>query len=218
MELDQKKIFLNSEGDFWYERNRKKLNEFDFKNDLYTKKLINIIKKNSEIKCVLDVGCSDGSRINYLKQIFKKVKFSGIDPSKKAIKFKKFKYISLKVGTADRLEFSSNKFDLIMFSFCLYLCDDKYLKKIIDETIRVSKKKSFILINDFYFKGVKYLKYKHKKNIRSRKMDYSKIFTNNKKISLISKKIYTNREHNLYKNQKLNELAVYTLLLKKDKN
>ena len=53
---------------------------------------------------------------------------------------KKFPDVKLKIGTAEKLKFEDDKFDLIIFGFCLYLCDREDLIKIVDETNRVLKK------------------------------------------------------------------------------
>ena len=115
-------------------------------------------------------------------------------------------------GTADNLKFKPNTFELIIFSFCLYLCDDRDLKKILFESIKVLKK-GIILINDFYFQNKKYIKYKHDKRIKSRKMVNSKIFTLHNNISLISRKIYFDEFSKFFTDEKLNKLAIYKLYL-----
>ena len=71
----------------------------------------------------------------------------------------------------------------------MYLCDDRSLFKIINETIRVSKNLSHIIIYDFFYEGVKYLNYIHNKKIKVRKMDYSKLFIWHPKMKLIEKTV-----------------------------
>ena len=74
----------------------------------------------------------------------------GIDPSKKAIKIAQELGINAKVGTAEKLPFIDKEFDLIIFGFCLYLCDTNDLFKIAYEANRVSKVESWISIIDFW--------------------------------------------------------------------
>lgn len=211
--LNQKIIFLREEGDRWYFRNKKNIINRNYKKDLYTSEIEKTLAKYNNIKKVLEVGCSDGSRIKYLKKRYKKNQFYGIDPSQKAINSKNYKDIKLFKGTADNLKFKPNTFELIIFSFCLYLCDDRDLKKILFESIRVLKKKGIILINDFYSQNKKYIKYKHDKRIKSRKMDCSKIFTLHNNISLISRKIYFDEFSKIFTDENLNKLAIYKLYL-----
>jgi hypothetical protein len=100
----------------------------------------------------------------------------------------------------------------LIFNFCLYLCDTEDLIKIITEADRVLKKNSYLLIYDFYYKGLKYIKYKHKKNIYSRKMDFSKLFIWHPNYKLIKIKKFIHKPKNInFKNNKLNQTAVYTL-------
>ncbi|MDC3382556.1 class I SAM-dependent methyltransferase, partial [Candidatus Pelagibacter sp.] len=94
-----------------------------------------------------------------------------------AIKNKNKFNIKLNKSTADKLPYRKSFFDVIIYGFCLYLVDDLDLIKTVLEADRVTKRKSLIIIYDFYAKNTVYKKFKHKKNIFVRKMDYSKIFS-----------------------------------------
>jgi len=50
------------------------------------------------------------------------------------------KNISLSIGTADKLVFKRNFFDIILYGFCLYLCDKKNYNQISYSANRVLKK------------------------------------------------------------------------------
>ena len=118
------KVFLNKEGDNWFKRNHENFTENKLKSD----PIVYLLLKNKilVLKNILEIGCSSGYRLNYLKKYTHKGNYYyfGIDPSKEAIEHgKKFKNISLKIGTADNLEFDNQSFDLLIFGFCLYLCD-----------------------------------------------------------------------------------------------
>ena len=47
----------------------------NYKKDLYTAEIEKTLAKYNNIKKVLEVGCSDGSRIKYLKKRYKKPSF-----------------------------------------------------------------------------------------------------------------------------------------------
>ena len=80
---------------------------------------------------VLEVGCSNGWRLEAFRKTYA-IRCWGIDPSADAIKEGKtlFPQISLVRGTADSLPFGADMFDLVIFGFCLYLCDREDLFKL----------------------------------------------------------------------------------------
>ena len=139
----QKNLFLKKQADNWYDSNKSRLKKKSYKKDFIIKEVEILINEN-KIENILEIGCGDGNRLSYLKKN-NKVNCFGIDPSSKALKSNNDKNIKLKKGTADKLPYKKNKFDLVIFSFCLYLCDDTDLLKIINETFRITKK---IVYND----------------------------------------------------------------------
>jgi len=188
MSISQKKLFLKSEGDNYFLRNQEKILKKNFSKDKITKILKSYLKKNSKKK-ILEIGCSAGLRLSYLKKIFTKSDFYGIDPSKKAINSNKDKSITLRVGTADNIAMLK-KYDFIIFGFCLYVCDDNDLFKIASDTYKLANKNAYIIIEDFDTGKTIYENYKHKKDLTVRKMNYAKIFTWHPKIILIKKYFY----------------------------
>ena len=116
---------MEKEGNAYFLRNSN-VNR-NFKKDKLTKiiekKLINSNRKN-----ILEIGCGDAKRLNYLKNKFYNNNYFGLDPSTFAIKFGKKinSKLKLKVGEASELKFDDNKFDIVIFGFCLYLCDDNH--------------------------------------------------------------------------------------------
>lgn len=100
----------------------------------------------------------------------------GIDPSKKAIKIASTKNVKAYRGTAEKLKFFDQKFDFLIFGFCLYLCDRDDLFKIAYEADRVLKPNGYIIIYDFFSNTHKKIKYSHHKDVFSYKMDYRKLF------------------------------------------
>ena len=170
----QKEIFLSSEGDQWFLRNKEQYKKQ--KNDDGI--LIESLKK-LEItpKVVLEIGCANGTKLNEFNKTFKAECF-GIDPSTKAIENgkKEFRNINLQVGTADSLPFDDNKFDMIIFGFCLYLCDRDDLFKIAFEVDRCLRNNGYLVIMDFYSPIPYKNKYKHKEGVHSYKMDYARLF------------------------------------------
>lgn len=182
--MKQEEIFLNGEGDKYFERNISKICEtekLDELYDVYSK----YIKSDMRI---LEIGCCNGHNLNsFSKQTG--CSSYGIDPSEKAIKTGLINYsdINLFVGTADELPFADEYFDFIVFGFCLYLVDRKLLSKVVSEADRVLKDGGIIGITDFDSKNPKKRSYKHFKHLYSYKYDYSKIFLAFPQYSLIEK-------------------------------
>ena len=208
----QKETFLNSEGNQWYERNKNSLN--NTLSDPIVKALQNI--KIAPEK-VLEIGCSNGMRLNLIEKTFKSKCF-GIDPSSKAIEqgTKRYQNIKLNVGTAEKLKFEDNYFDMIIFGFCLYLCDRNDLFKIAFEADRCLKNDGYIVIKDFFpplpFKN----QYTHKEGVYSYKMKYSKLFTWNPAYNEIFLDVFS---HDGYTKRTIpNEKVAISILYKNIEN
>ena len=176
---DQSKIFLKSEANNWYKRNKKNIcdnNLVKIHKYVLLTQLEKIIKRypNKSLN-ILEIGCSNGRILNYLKIKFPRVCVFGLEPSKIAINNKLSNQIHIKHGVADKIPYKSKKFDILIFGACLSWSDSKDLFSIAEEANRVTKSNSFIAIDDFFCKKIKYFQYHHKKGILTRKMDYSLI-------------------------------------------
>ena len=198
--IKQKDIFLNGEGDSWYERNKENQKNLEILNKFKFEILSLPIPNKKDIK-VLEIGCGQGRFLNLLKQN-REWQFYGIDPSKKAIDFAKNIGINAFIGTADEIPFSDDTFDLIIFGFCLYLVDKKDLFKIAFEAHRTSKEKSWISILDFWSKGYTKNKYKHSSGIYSNKYDLPKMFTWHPSYVIVDHKL---RHHDDFSHTDKNE-------------
>lgn len=183
----QKDVFLSGEGDAWYRRNKSQLDLANANDD----SVVELITQQKLVpKKVLEIGCASGKRLNTIHQIFG-ASCSGIDVSNEAVLAGNTQYPSIKlnVGSADDLPFENESFDLVIFGFCLYLCDRKDLFKIASEADRVLKDKGMIIIKDFHPPFPYKNKYSHCDNIFSYKMDYSRLFTWNPSYTLLSNNI-----------------------------
>ncbi len=180
----QKIAFMDGEGDAWYERNKQHIDDIltGKKSDPVVEaiKLLEIVPKS-----VLEVGCSNGYRLNILHDLFE-CRCEGIDPSFVAVddsQGRRFP-VTINVGTADNLCFGNAEFDMVIFGFCLYLCDREDLFKICYEADRVLKPGGRIVIYDFYSKREYSNEYRHLPGVRSFKMDYKELFLVNPFYSL----------------------------------
>ena len=107
----QKKYFLKFEADKMFLRNKENLLNKNYNKDEIYLAIKNKIKKSHKYN-ILEIGCAGGDRLIFLKKQFPKCTFYGIDPSKKAVKNKKGNNINLKVGSADKLPYIDDKFDM----------------------------------------------------------------------------------------------------------
>ena len=173
-DMAQKDIFSTLEGDAWFERNK-----HGYDNRSINEDPIFIALKNANItpKRILEIGCSNGWRLEQLAQTFKAEAF-GVDPSIVAINHgrKRHYNVALYTGTADDLPLIE-PVDLIIFGFCLYLCDPLDLFRIAEKCNAALSDKGIIAIMDFRPPNGHYRnEYIHRDNIYSYKMNYGEMF------------------------------------------
>jgi len=175
----QKDIFLQGEADAWFERNHQALERKDF--DLHDPVISSIAEiialpkyAGSSVK-VLEVGCGEGKRLNWLAENLG-VDVYGIDPSMKAVELAKSRGVTAKLGTADKLPFQAASFDIVIFGFCLYLCDRQDLFRVAQEADRLLKQEAWVIIHDFFSAAPVRREYHHKPGVFTFKMDYRTLF------------------------------------------
>jgi ubiquinone/menaquinone biosynthesis C-methylase UbiE len=199
-----KKFFLESEADNYYKRNKGKAPP----NDALFNEIIRNVKRYKERKKIkiLEIGCSDGERLSLIKQKYK-CNCYGLEPSVLAIKNRIDKSIKIKMGTADKIDYPKNYFDIIVYGFCLYLVDIKDLVNVFIEADRITKKNGLIIVKDFYSKTSILNQYKHFKKFKVHKYDFSKIFTWNPNYKLIHKIVYPYEDYRFKKDR----LSIHTI-------
>jgi SAM-dependent methyltransferase len=153
----QKDAFLASEGDAWYRRNQATLSAFDGARDIVCRKIAEL---SSAPLRVLEIGCGDAVRLQYLAERHGHA-VTGIDPSAEAVNKAVQRGVRATQGTADALEFGAGEFDVVIFGFCLYLCDDADLFRIAAEADRVLADPGWLLIFDFEARAPVYKPYHH---------------------------------------------------------
>jgi ubiquinone/menaquinone biosynthesis C-methylase UbiE len=173
--MNQTKIFVKDEADNYFSRNEKK--HFLIKDDA----ILDIYEKCFSKKKidVLEIGCSDGWRLNIIKERHKADVF-GVEPSVKAVNKarKKFGLKNIMTSTADAFSFDY-KFDLILIPFVFHWIDRSLLLRSVCNIDKHLNNGGFLLINDFWQTGFKKTIYHHRKDVDiwTYKQDYSKIFS-----------------------------------------
>ncbi|MBI87330.1 MAG: methyltransferase type 11 [Candidatus Marinimicrobia bacterium] len=218
--MKQKNIFLNTEGNKWYERNRSSLNKRNYDKDLIVNEIIKIndfigskpnqLKPKSKKGRILEVGCGNAERLSYIQ---KKLDYDcyGIEPSLKAVENGRKLGLDICHGTADELPFKENYFDIIIYGFCLYLCDREDLFKIAYEADRTLNRKGFIIILDFFSEHKTIIKpYKHKSGVFTHKMDYSKMFTWNPYYTIFRNQIL-HHDNKQISDEKHEWISIFTI-------
>jgi ubiquinone/menaquinone biosynthesis C-methylase UbiE len=170
----QKDTFLGGEGDAWFERNRVALAARDWSQDPVCRTLAALPALRHPFK-VLEVGCGGGSRLKYLAGLGNFTVF-GVEPSEKAVAQACERGIPAARATADNLPFPNASMDILIFGFCLYLCDDADLFRIATEADRVLADCGWVVILDFEARAPTYKVYCHADGVFSRKMDYASMF------------------------------------------
>lgn len=172
----QKDIFLNGEGDAWFERNHQAVQAqqlgFD---DPIISALSMCLASHQGPHSLIEVGCGEGRRLQWISQNLG-ITCQGVEPSLKAVKAAQANGLAVVQGTADTLNFDSNSFDFIVYGFCLYLCDREDLFKISAEAHRVLKPSGWIIIRDFFSTAPTAREYHHLPGLFSYKMDYRQLF------------------------------------------
>lgn len=189
MTESQKNVFLESEGDAWFRRNRSVIDTASAIRDIPLQMFAPYLATGD---AVLEIGCADGSNLAVLAQRHG-IYGHGIEPSHEAIVTGKEKYpfLELHQGTAECLPYPDHHFRLVWFGFCLYLLDRTYLMQAIAEADRVCGAGGFIAITDFDPPHPVRRPYHHRPGLYSWKMDYSRLFLANPAYILVAKRSYS---------------------------
>jgi ubiquinone/menaquinone biosynthesis C-methylase UbiE len=179
--MAQSDEFYNGEGDAWFLRNQAQLSQINLSSQMHPL-LHPLIPFAEMIHSILEIGCSDGRRLEYLCESLSAQGW-GIDPSMAAIESGNQRLrnrvdaqISLDLGDASALPYPSGKFELIFVGFCYYLIDRDRLISAINEADRVLKPGGFVVIFDFDVMKPLQTPYHHREGIFTFKDDYSRYF------------------------------------------
>ena len=136
--ISQDKIFLEKEGDDFFERNGPSVNQAIYK----AIKFLRPKKKDT----IFEIGCGCGSTLKKAQENFKSQVW-GVDISKKDINYAIRKNKLRHVFTDTFLYFSAkNKFNIVISGGFLHVTPDKILLKTINKMINFVKKNSYLVI------------------------------------------------------------------------
>jgi ubiquinone/menaquinone biosynthesis C-methylase UbiE len=174
--MKQKDVFLESEGNAWLERNTGDAATAIAESDPLLVEILNLRPPPGRASKVLEIGCADGARLQRLAETFGCACY-GLEPSAHAVEVARARGIEACQGTAEQLPYADQSFEMVMFGFCLYLCDREDLFRIACEADRVLQSPGWLLIHDFYSPAPSKREYHHRAGLFSHKMDYRTLFT-----------------------------------------
>ena len=192
--------FNKNDADKWYLRNEMQL--LSANEDVISQTLNTIfskyVKRGSNI---LEIGCGDGIRINQLTELLA-CKGFGVDLSPCAIASGKTKYpnVTLLEADANSLPFESQKFDAVYLGFFLYLIDRNNYLRVLSEADRVLNDGGYLGILDFDVPNYYSNTYAPNPELKSFKMDNSKVFTSSGLYTLVEKSSFQHSSHNFASN------------------
>jgi ubiquinone/menaquinone biosynthesis C-methylase UbiE len=184
----QKEIFSEKEANAWLERNRLAYSNFEPGKDPVIRHLRSHLTAGMS---VAEVGCALAARMAAIAEITGGAGF-GIDPSAQAINEAAGIHpsLSFKQGTADSLPWEDQSIDVLVYGFCLYLCDRADLFRIAAEGDRVLKNGGLLAILDFHPPFPYRNAYSHQAGIFSYKMDNARLWSWNPAYTEISREIF----------------------------
>jgi len=175
--MNQDDIFFNSEGDQWFIRNQAKITERH--NDKTDDPVLTMIDKSGlKPNQVLEIGCSNGWRLDLIKRKYG-VRCVGVEPSLQAVEDGQKNYPSLELyrGRASALPIEDT-FDLVVVPFVLHWVARDELLHSVAEVDRVVADQGFLIISDFAPDWPMRVPYHHLPNqeVYTYKMNYSEVF------------------------------------------
>ena len=190
--------FSENDADEWFSRNEEALSNLnDVANDRVISTVTKYIKHGMD---VLEIGCANGARLHAFQKLIK-ANFFGVDLSTRAIETgqTQFSTLNLSVQNANSLDFQSERFDLVILGFFLYLVDREEYEQTISEAIRVLRKEGFIAILDFDVPRAYSNVYAHNSALNSHKCDNAQIFLRSGEFTLVEKIMFSHSEASFVK-------------------
>ena len=179
----QANLFSQSEGDRWYLRGRTALS--NMKGDPV---LAQLATSRLEATSILEIGASNGWRLDAMKAFYPQARLCGLEPSALAIQ-NAAPELEIKRGTAERLPWEADTFDLVIFGMCLNCCDRPDLFLIASEANRVLRDRGHLIIYDFHVPRAYRNANAHHEALQTYKQDYALMFSWNPAYRVVGQKI-----------------------------
>ena len=175
--MKQSDVFASGEGDAWYARNEAALALSKKIDRIADDPVLAMIEKHvGNPEFIYEVGCADGWRLSDAWARFN-CKIGGVDPSRTAINEAAKTLENVYYGNACRLR-GAEGCDVLIYGFCLYLCDPEDYFEIAFEGNRVLKDEGYLIIHDFDVtdERSRRVPYKHKEGIFSHHVAFENLW------------------------------------------
>lgn len=210
--MGQWEIFKNYEGDNWYERNKQTLKP---KQDLIYW-LLDTYEVLKESSAVLEVGASNGYRLEHIRQRYG-CKVVAVEPSKKAVEEGKRLYPNVEFYniTAEEMDFKE-AFDLVIMNGVFCWIERTNLLKVCHLLDQALKNGGYLIIGDFQTpKPIKNPYHHLKEEVYTYKQGYKNIFLSTYSYLELANLCY-NHDTKEFKNITLQNIFCVSLLRKEE--
>lgn len=175
MRVDQDKVFVESEGDRWFERNKEALDKFDPERDIPLRLMT---MYGLRPRTVLELGASSGARLAEIHRACG-ARVVAVEASRRAVCYGKSRFSDVKFiqGQAHKIPLR-RPFDLIIANFLFHWIDRAHLLGLVAEMDRLLVDGGFLLLGDFYPPHPMRVPYHHVEDRRvyTYKQDYAQVF------------------------------------------
>lgn len=178
--MKQSLIFLSSEGDRWFERNRNaRVGVID--DPVQTA----IEKIGLKPRDVLEIGCSYGWRLAELREKYG-CNVMGVEPSREACIEAAARQVPVVQTTASSLSGIASRYDVVIYGFCLYLTDPEDWLRIVAEGDAVLSNGGYLVIHDFADLNRPFArKYTHCEGVLSYHFDFASLWLSHPIYSVV---------------------------------
>jgi SAM-dependent methyltransferase len=171
----QDNVFMESEGDRWFERNRTALYGFDAAAD-WPLRLVELYTLRPE--SVLEIGAANGFRLAALHSR-SGTRVVAVEPSAQAILEGKasFPMVTFVRGTAHAVPLQE-RFELVIVNFVFHWIDRAHLLRSVAEVDRLVAEGGYLIIGDFHPANRLRVPYHHRVTelVYTYKQNYAEIF------------------------------------------
>lgn len=184
----QEDIFTGGEGDAWFARNFWKMQDQEANDPVHAMIKRELPGINGD---TLEFGCSNGWRLNKLQSEGRIHRAIGVDPSVAAIANgqARFPLLQLIRGTMTAHPFARGSMHMVIYGFCLYVCDPLELFEIATQGDHLLRDTGYLIIHDFDAPAPHSIPNKHVDGLMTYKMDWSKLWLANPAYSLVAKDV-----------------------------
>ncbi len=175
MLADQAKVFAESEGDRWFQRNKDGLDPRDLQGDVPLR-LMTLYSLSPTT--VLEIGASNGYRLAAIAERFAS-RAIAVEPSLEAIRDGRSRFPHLKFirATADAIPLRA-PVDLIIVNFVFHWMDRSRLLSAVAEIDRLLVDGGYLILGDFLPANRTRVRYHHRGDLRmyTYKQNYADVF------------------------------------------